>query len=43
VLRNTGLGRPHRDLDPHLPSEIDELLDALALLDLFDRCRDAGL
>jgi dihydrodipicolinate synthase/N-acetylneuraminate lyase len=43
VLHNTGLGRPHRDLDPHLPNEIDELLDALALLELFDRCRDAGL
>lgn len=43
VLRNTGLGLPHRDLDLHLPGEIDELLDALALLELFGRCRDAGL
>lgn len=42
VLRNAGLGRPHRDLDPALADEVDELLDALALLDLFERCRDAG-
>ena len=43
VLRNIGLGRPHRDLDPRLAGEVDELIDALALLDLFERCRDAGL
>jgi hypothetical protein len=36
------LGRPHRDLDRHLPDEVDELLEALALPELFDRCRDAG-
>lgn len=42
VLRNTGLGRPHRELDPHLAGEVDELLDALDLLELFGRCRDAG-
>ena len=42
ALGTTRLGRPHRDLDPHLADEVDELLDALALLELFDRCRDAG-
>jgi dihydrodipicolinate synthase/N-acetylneuraminate lyase len=42
VLRVTGLGRPHRPLDPHLASETDELLEELELLELFGRCRDAG-
>jgi len=42
VLRTVRLGRPHRDLDPRLAGEVDELLDALALPELFDRCRDAG-
>jgi dihydrodipicolinate synthase/N-acetylneuraminate lyase len=42
VLHNTNLGRPHSELDPRLAGEIDELFDALALDDLFDRCRDAG-
>jgi hypothetical protein len=41
-LRTTRLGRPHRDLDPHLNGEVDELLDVLDLLELFERCRDAG-
>ena len=27
---------------PHLPSEVDELLEELELLELFGRCRDAG-
>jgi 4-hydroxy-tetrahydrodipicolinate synthase len=43
VLHDVSLGRPHRDLDPRLAGEVDELLDALALLDLFEGCRDAGL
>lgn len=42
VLRTVGLGRPHRDLDPRLAGEVDELLEALELLELFGRCRDAG-
>jgi 4-hydroxy-tetrahydrodipicolinate synthase len=42
VLRTVRLGRPHRDLDRHLADEVDELLAALALAELFDRCRDAG-
>jgi 4-hydroxy-tetrahydrodipicolinate synthase len=42
VLQATGLGRPHRPLNPHLASEIDELLEELELLELFGRCRDAG-
>lgn len=42
ALGTIRLGRPHRDLDPHLADEVDELLDVLALLELFDRCRDAG-
>jgi dihydrodipicolinate synthase/N-acetylneuraminate lyase len=42
VLPSAHLGRPHRPLDPHLPAEIDELLDSLELLELFERCRDAG-
>jgi 2-keto-3-deoxy-L-arabinonate dehydratase len=43
ALRTVGLGRPHRDLDLHLADEVDELLEALDLLELFDGCRDAGL
>jgi ABC-type Mn2+/Zn2+ transport system ATPase subunit len=42
ALGTIRLGRPHRDLDPHVAGEVDELLDALALLELFGRCRDAG-
>jgi dihydrodipicolinate synthase/N-acetylneuraminate lyase len=42
ILRATGLGRPHRPLDPHLASEVDELLAELELLEMFGRCRDAG-
>jgi dihydrodipicolinate synthase/N-acetylneuraminate lyase len=42
VLGNANLGRPHRDLDARLPGEIDELIEALSLLDLFERCRHAG-
>jgi len=42
VLRVTGLGRPHRPLDPHLADEVDELLEELELLELFGRCRDLG-
>lgn len=42
ILRVTGLGRPHRPLDPHLASDVDELLEELELLELFGRCRDAG-
>ena len=42
ALGTIRLGRPHRDLDPHLAEEVDELLDTLALQELFDRCRDAG-
>jgi hypothetical protein len=41
VLANTNLGRPHRDIDARLAAEIDELIDALSLLDLFERCRHA--
>lgn len=42
ALRATSLGRPHRALDPHLAGEVDELLEELELLEMFDRCRDAG-
>jgi hypothetical protein len=42
VLENANLGRPHSDVDPRLAGEIDELLDALALLELFEECRRAG-
>ncbi len=42
VLSTTGLGRPHGRLDPRLAAEIDELLDVLSLLRLFDECRDLG-
>jgi dihydrodipicolinate synthase/N-acetylneuraminate lyase len=38
VLSSTLLGQPHRDLDSRLPGEIDELLNELALLDLFEKC-----
>jgi dihydrodipicolinate synthase/N-acetylneuraminate lyase len=43
VLHNVALGQPRRDLDPHLADEVDELLGVLGLLDLFGRCRDAGI
>lgn len=42
VLRATGLRRPHQALDPRLADEVDELLEELELLEMFDRCRDAG-
>jgi 4-hydroxy-tetrahydrodipicolinate synthase len=42
VLANANLGRPHRDLDAGLPAEVDELIDELSLLDLFERCRHVG-
>jgi dihydrodipicolinate synthase/N-acetylneuraminate lyase len=38
VLSSTRLGQPHRDLDPRLTHEIDELLVELRLLELFDEC-----
>jgi 4-hydroxy-tetrahydrodipicolinate synthase len=42
VLGTSHLGRPHRDVDPRLAGEIDELIDALDLLDLFEQCRHAA-
>jgi dihydrodipicolinate synthase/N-acetylneuraminate lyase len=42
VLEHIYLGQPHTDIDPRLPAEIDELLDALGLVDLFERCRHVG-
>ena len=42
VLENSYLGRLHTDIDPRLPAEIDELLNALSLFDLFERCRHVG-
>lgn len=42
VLSTSVLRRPHRPLDPRLAPEIDELVDALSLLSLFDECRDLG-
>jgi dihydrodipicolinate synthase/N-acetylneuraminate lyase len=38
ALSSTRLGQPHRDIDPRLKGEVDELLDTLALLDLFEEC-----
>jgi dihydrodipicolinate synthase/N-acetylneuraminate lyase len=38
VFSSTLLGRPHGDLDPRLPAEIDELLDQMGLLELFEEC-----
>jgi dihydrodipicolinate synthase/N-acetylneuraminate lyase len=42
VLENLYLRQPHTDIDPRLRGEIDELLDALSLVDLFERCRHVG-
>jgi len=42
VLRSTALGCPHSSLDPCISNEVDELLEELELLEMFDRCRDAG-
>ena len=41
-LSSTRLGQPHRDIDPRLQSEVDELLDTLVLLDLFEECGKPG-
>jgi 4-hydroxy-tetrahydrodipicolinate synthase len=42
VLSAVGRSRPHWDVDPELAQDIDELLDTLALLELFDECRAIG-
>ena len=39
VLKTAHLRRPHRPLDDRLTVEVDELLDALAILELLDHCR----
>ena len=41
VLSSTFLGLPREDLDPSLPSEIDEPLDEMRLLELFEECGPA--
>ena len=40
-LSSTFLGRPHGDLAPSLSREIDELLDEMRLLELFEECGPA--
>lgn len=40
VLANAELARPHRPVDRQLTAEVDELLDALELLTLWDHCRE---
>jgi 4-hydroxy-tetrahydrodipicolinate synthase len=42
VLKGARLGHPHRDMDPRLQGEIDEIIEHLALLELFERCRDVA-
>ena len=42
AVGSTRLGQPHRDIDPRLQSEVDELLDTLVLLDLFEECGKPG-
>ncbi|HXW82247.1 MAG TPA: dihydrodipicolinate synthase family protein, partial [Acidimicrobiales bacterium] len=42
VLRTTHLRRPHRPIDGRLSSEVDELLEVLAILELLDECRSAA-